>query len=97
MEECKRERWTSSPAHKIIDEKSPAQENAFGLDLRSLLPSRNDNLETGVQENRTLELFPLMGSGASALSSTNEEMDDVSSAGHKFVPNQFFEFLPTKN
>lgn len=87
MEECKRERWTSSSA----------QENASALDLRMLLPSKNEDPGSGTQENRTLELFPLMGSGASTLSSTNQEMEDVSSAGHKLVPNQFFEFLPTKN
>lgn len=102
MEESKRERWASTSScnlslHKIIDEKASPQENAFALNLGRPSPSKNDDLEGGVEENRTLELFPLMGSGVSTLSSTKEEMDDVSSAGNKLVPNQFFEFLPTKN
>ncbi|KAG6407775.1 hypothetical protein SASPL_130773 [Salvia splendens] len=54
---------------------------------------KNDDFEYRIAENPTLELFPLSRNG---LGTTKEEMDDVH-ASTKLVPNQFFEFLPTKN
>ncbi|XP_057777483.1 WUSCHEL-related homeobox 6-like [Salvia miltiorrhiza] len=110
VEECKRESWAElklqqqsetansrdrvaldlssssiSPNTKIIHQKIPSQEeNGYPLNICNL-----DDFE----ENPTLELFPVSANG---LSSTKKEMDHVY-VSTKLVPNQFFEFLPTKN
>lgn len=92
--------------HKTTDQKAAGQENAYpfvALNLNKLLTLKNDDLgelESGIKENRTLELFPVRSSDLSLgtlICSTEEEMNGVSSVGSKLVPNQFFEFLPTKN
>lgn len=67
-----------SPNDKVI------QENVL---------KKNDDFEYRIDENPTLELFPLSRNG---LGTTKEETDDVY-VSTKLVPNQFFEFLPTKN
>ncbi|XP_042010282.1 WUSCHEL-related homeobox 6-like isoform X2 [Salvia splendens] len=69
---------SSSPNNKVI------QENGL---------KKNDDFEYRIDENPTLELFPLSRNG---LGTTKEEVDDVY-VSTKLVPNQFFEFLPTKN
>ncbi|KAL1556568.1 WUSCHEL-related homeobox 6-like isoform X2 [Salvia divinorum] len=76
---------SSSPNNKVI------QENGHTLIAPSLF-TRTD-FEYRINENRTLELFPLSGNG---LGTTKEEMDDVY-VTTKLVPHQFFEFLPKKN
>lgn len=92
--------------HKTTDQKAPGQENAYpfvALNLNKLMNPKTDDfgeIESGIKENRTLELFPVRSNGSSLrtfICSTKEEMNDVSSVGDTLVPNQFFEFLPTKN
>lgn len=93
----------SNSIHEITDQKSPGQEIAYPfveLNLCKVLTPKNDyfrNLESGIKENQTLQLFPVRSNDLSTLSATKEEVHDVSSIGTKLVPNQFFEFLPTKN
>ncbi|KAI3453132.1 hypothetical protein Pfo_009795 [Paulownia fortunei] len=89
--------------YKVTAQKSPGQENErslVALNLSKLLPPENDDfriLESGIKENQTLQLFPVRSNDLSTLSATEEEIHDVSSIGNKMAPNQFFEFLPTKD
>lgn len=93
--------------HKTTDDQmAPGQENAYpfvALNLNKLMNPKSDDfgeIGSGIKENRTLELFPVRSNGLSLstlVCSTKEEMNDVSGVGNRLVPNQFFEFLPTKN
>lgn len=95
----------NSSIHTITAQKATGQENtnpSGSLNLSILLPPKNDdNLENEIKENQTLQLFPI-GSciGLSTLNAAHDQEeihDHASSLGTKFTPNEFIEFLPTKN
>ncbi|KAK6146765.1 hypothetical protein DH2020_020634 [Rehmannia glutinosa] len=86
--------------NKVTAQKAPGQENEkpfFAINGSKLCTVKNDDfriIESGIKENQTLQLFPVRSND---LSSIEEQSHDVSSLGTKMAPNQFFEFLPTKN
>ncbi|KAL1568579.1 hypothetical protein AAHA92_00178 [Salvia divinorum] len=83
------------PNNKILHQ---GQQNGYPLIVAPNLcklysPKKNDDFEHGIEENPTLDLFPVSGNG---LNPTKEQLDDIYVSA-KLVPTQFFEFLPTKN
>ncbi|KAK4423447.1 WUSCHEL-related homeobox 1 [Sesamum alatum] len=96
----------NSAALKIT---APDQENekpfiAINLSNNYLLSKNGDDqISCGIKEinQTTLQLFPVR---RNATLSSNEEQendndddDEVSSVGNKLIPNEFYEFLPTKH
>ncbi|XP_073132328.1 uncharacterized protein [Henckelia pumila] len=75
---------------------NPDRENekpSSSLNISLLSPPEDDEIR-----NQTLPLFPIKSHGPSTLHTTSdEEINDVSSIGMSFTPNEFYEFLPTKN
>ncbi|KAG8366729.1 hypothetical protein BUALT_Bualt17G0109700 [Buddleja alternifolia] len=89
---------TSTPNKTIT---ASAQENSNlsgGLNLLSiLLPPNPNNID---EQNQTLQLFPIKSNDhlrTTLNASQQEEIHGLSRIGTKFTPNQFIEFLPTKN
>ncbi|XP_073055218.1 uncharacterized protein [Primulina eburnea] len=86
----------------ISEDTNPGQENEKPLNLINislLLPPKDYEIR-----NQTLLLFPIKSHGSSTLRTTEEEINDEeeiyndgSSIGMAFAPNEFYEFLPTKN
>ncbi|KAK4430310.1 WUSCHEL-related homeobox 1 [Sesamum alatum] len=71
------------------------------LNLSLLLPPKNlddhNVVGSGIKENQTLELFPIGRSNDLNATHREREIDDVSTAEMTLRPNEFIEFLPTKN
>lgn len=78
---------------------NPDQENekpSNPINIRLLLPPKDDEIR-----NQTLLLFPIKSHGSSTseeeINHEEEIYNDGSRIGMAFAPNDFYEFLPTKN